>query len=185
MNVGGSLGYRVMNVGGSLGSRVMFAETPCVACFFPRNALDAISQKAILPLLIFRKPDEPARFSRTGGIPCPILFAVAIVMTLGVVSEGRSQTMSSAGSSVAPGQLNFRPIDTSKSAAPVSTVAMKNSQGSMMTNIMQKFAMPNFLKSSKPLAPTGPLGRSQAAKTSAQVTSTMSSPKSVACAGSR
>jgi hypothetical protein len=105
------------------------------------------------------------------------LFVVAVLMSLGVVSQGRSQTMSSAGSSVTPGQLNFKPIDTSKSAAPVSTVAMKNSQGSMMTNVMQKFAMPNFLKSSKPLAPTGPLGKSQAAKTSAQVTSTMATPK--------
>ena len=103
------------------------------------------------------------------------LFILAVLMSLGLVSQGQCQSMSSAGN-IASNNITFKPIDTSKMAAPASTVAMKNSQGSMMSNVMQRFAMPNFLKSSKPVAPAGPLGRSQALKNSSSLT-TQTAPK--------
>ena len=107
------------------------------------------------------------------------LFALAVLMSLALVSQGQCQSMSSDGN-LASNNIKFKPIDTSKLAAPPNTVAMKNSQGSMMSNVMQRFSMPNFFKSSKPIAPTGPLGRSQALKNSSSLTTQQSAPYRVA-----
>jgi hypothetical protein len=108
------------------------------------------------------------------------IFILAVLMSLGLIGEARcGQSMSSSGNTVSTSQLSFQPINTAsaKLAAPVSTMPIKSSQGSMFTNMMQKFPVPNFLKSSSSLAPTNPLTKSPAAKTAAQVTKTLSTPK--------
>src|SRR4051794_29527374 len=58
------------------------------------------------------------------------LFGLAVLMSLSLASQGRCQGMSSAGNTVSGGQLTFKPVDISRSAAPISTVGLKNSQGS-------------------------------------------------------
>lgn len=96
------------------------------------------------------------------------LFVLSGLVLLGLVTPGQCQGLASAGN-MSGGQLSFRPVDTSRSAAPISNVGMKNSQGSKFSNMMAKFPMPGFLKSGKTPTPPAPAGKLPGAKTQSQI----------------
>ena len=97
------------------------------------------------------------------------LFALAVLMSVGLTKPGQCQGLSSAGNPVSAGQLTFRPVDTSHPAAPISTVGFKNSQGSKFGNMMAKFPMPGFLRSNKTPAAPAPAGKVPGAKQQSDV----------------
>jgi hypothetical protein len=108
------------------------------------------------------------------------LFTAAVLATVGLTSQARCQQNIASSGNISGGQQQFQAVNfaTSKLAAPVSPLPMKNSQGSMLSNAWQKLSPSNLFKSSKTLAPpVSPTTKSASAKTAAQVTKTLSMPK--------
>ncbi len=108
------------------------------------------------------------------------LFTAAVLVTVGLTSPAYCQNNISSSGNMASNQQQFQPFNIAgaKLAAPVSTMPIKSSQGSMFSNAMQKLSPANLFKSSKTLPPPPSLTtKSASAKTAAQVTKTLSTPK--------
>jgi hypothetical protein len=99
----------------------------------------------------------------------------AVLAAVGLNSPAWCQQNISSSGNISSGQQQFQAVNFANAtlAAPVSPLPIKNSQGSMFSNVMNKFTGGIFKSSNTLKPPLGPTTKSASAKAAAQVTKTL------------